>query len=76
MIKNDVRVLSANTVEQDIVEEAVGRDSSGKATKLFYEMVYRFTKNRALDMHVEVAAVKYGGNGKWWSKIVMSGDLK
>ena len=77
MLKNDVRVLSPTTVEQDLVVAILLTDrSTGKQTKTFEETVYRFKKDKPFQLNVEVAKVKYGDNGSWWSKAVLKGDVR
>ena len=77
LLKNDVRVLSPTIVEQDLVVAILLTDrKSGKQSKTFEETVYRFTKDKPFQLGVEVAKVKYGENGSWWSKAILSGVVR
>ncbi|CAN5299284.1 hypothetical protein BH11CYA1_BH11CYA1_22380 [soil metagenome] len=77
LLKNDVRMLAANIAEQDLVVAVLLTDrATGKQTKTFEETVYRFTKDKPFQLSVEVAKVKYGDSGSWWSKAMLKGDVR
>jgi hypothetical protein len=75
LVKNEVKMLSTNVVEQDMVIEKVLIDRLGRQTKTYAEQVYRFTKSRPFELSVQVAEVDYGGDGRWWSKLLLEGDV-
>lgn len=77
LIKNDVRVLAKDVVEQDLVVAIFLTDrKTGKQTKTYEETVYQFTKDKPFQLSVEVAKIKYGENGQWWSKALLKGIVR
>jgi hypothetical protein len=74
--KNEVRMLSSNVVEQDLVIERLLTDRGGKQTNTFVELVYRFTKAQPFELSVQVAEVEYGSDGRWWSKLLLEGEVR
>jgi hypothetical protein len=77
LLKNDVRMLAPTVAEQDLVVAIFLTDrKTGKQTKTYEETVYRFTKDKPFQLSVEVAKVKYGENGSWWSKAVLKGTVR
>lgn len=77
LLKNDVRMLAPTVVEQDLVVAILLTDrKTGKQIKTYEETVYRFTKDKPFQLSVEVAKVKYGENGSWWSKAVLKGTVR
>jgi hypothetical protein len=67
-------MLSSTEVEEDMVIERVLIDRLGKDTKTYIGQVYQFTKERPFELAVQVAEVTYGGDGRWWSKLLLEGE--
>jgi hypothetical protein len=75
LLKNEVKMLSPTVVEQDMVIEKLLTDPRGKQIKKFVEQVFRFTKVGPFELSVQLAEVNYGGDGRWWSKLLLEGDV-
>ena len=73
-LKNQVRQLAPNVLEQDIVAECneIMR-STGQPRKRYEESVLRFTKVNSQQMYVQAAQVVFGQDRKFQQKIVMYG---
>ncbi len=73
-LKNQVRELAPNVLEQQIVAECneIMR-STGQPRKRYEESVLRFTKVNSQQMYVQAAQVVFGGDRKFQQKIVMYG---
>ncbi len=73
-LKNQVRELAPNVLEQQIVAECneIMR-STGQPRKRYEESVLRFTKVNSQQMYVQAAQVVFGGDRRFQQKIVMYG---
>jgi len=73
-LKNQVRQLAPNVLEQQIVAECneIMR-STGQPRKRYEESVLRFTKVNSQQMYVQAAQVVFGQDRKFQQKIVMYG---
>lgn len=73
-LKNQVRQLAPNVLEQDIVAECneIMR-ATGQPRKRYEESVLRFTKVNSQQMYVQAAQVVFGQDRKFQQKIVMYG---
>ncbi len=73
-LKNQVRELAPNVLEQQIVAECneIMR-STGQPRKRYEESVLRFTKVNSQQMYVQAAQVVFGGDRKFQQKIIMYG---
>jgi hypothetical protein len=76
LMKNDVKVLAANTLEQQIVtyDEDVNRQTGKKRTS-YTETVLRFTRINREQLYVQAASVDYDRYGKFEQKVVMYGTI-
>ncbi len=73
-LKNQVRQLAPNVLEQQIVAECneIMR-ATGQPRKRYEESVLRFTKVNSQQMYVQAAQVVFGQDRKFQQKIVMYG---
>jgi len=76
LVKNDVKVLSATTLEQQVItyNQDVNK-STGRRHFNFTENVLRFTKLNRDQLYVQAASVDYDRNGKFESKVVLYGTV-
>jgi hypothetical protein len=75
-LRNQVRELAPNVLEQQIVaEDNEIMRSTGQPRKRYEESVLRFTKVNSQQMYVQAAQVVYGPDRKFQQKIIMYGYM-
>lgn len=73
-LKNTVRQLSGNVLEQQIVAQCnETMKATGQPRVRYEESVLRFTKVNAQQMYVQAAQVVYGADKKFQRKMIMYG---
>ncbi|MBP7576441.1 MAG: hypothetical protein KA794_07020 [Candidatus Obscuribacter sp.] len=73
-LKNQVRQLTPQVIEQDIVaEQNEIMKATGQPRKRYEESVLRFTKVNPQQMYVQCAQVVFGPDRKFQQKIIMYG---
>lgn len=76
VVKNVIRQLSADVVEQQILTQAQDRVAgTGKLNTYYDESVLRFKKLSYDRLYVTAASVKYTNKGKYLSKMIMYGTV-
>ncbi len=76
VMKNNVKVLAANTLEQQIVTYFQDQSRSTGQTRTGYcETVLRFTRLNRDQLYVQAATVDYDRNGTYQDKIVLYGTI-
>lgn len=75
VVKNEIRQLAANVVEEQIVTRNSSVQSSGRAENGYTESVLRFTRQSPTQLYVLAASVDYDGSGKFLRKLIMYGNV-
>ncbi len=73
--KNVLRELAPGVVEEQIITKWVTKTTSGKVNSGYDESVMRFKKLNDAQLYVLLASVKYSSNGRYLSKLIMSGTV-
>lgn len=75
-LKNNVKLLAAGTLEQQIVNYTEDRSRASGQTKYGYcETVVRFTRMSRDQLYVQAASVDYDRSGQFEDKIVLYGTV-
>lgn len=75
VVKNEIRQLAANVVEEQIVTRNASVQSSGRSESGYTESVLRFTRQSPSQMYVLAASVDYDASGKFLRKLIMYGNV-
>lgn len=75
VVKNEIRQLASDVVEEQIVTRNASVQSSGRSEQGYTESVLRFTRQSASQMYVLAASVDYDGSGKFLRKLIMYGNV-
>lgn len=76
LVKNTLRQLAPNVVEQNVVTRDSDRNpKTGKVKQGYSENVVRFTRQSANQLYVQAATVSYRSDGKFQTKIILYGTL-
>ncbi|MGD9682144.1 MAG: hypothetical protein AB7W16_13240 [Candidatus Obscuribacterales bacterium] len=76
VVRNTIRQLSADVVEQQIMTRAQDKvASTGKVNSYFDESVMRFKRLNYGKLYVTAASVKYDSKGRYLSKLIMYGTV-
>ncbi len=76
LMKNTLRQLAADVVEQNVVTRDSDRNPTTGKTKLGYsESVLRFTRQSANRLYVQAATVSYRSDGRFQTKTILYGYL-
>jgi hypothetical protein len=76
VVKNNVKVLAANTLEQQIVTYFQDQNRSTGQTRTGYcETVLRFTRLNRDQLYVQAATVDYDRSGTFQDKVVLYGTI-
>ncbi|MBK9144785.1 MAG: hypothetical protein IPM23_20010 [Candidatus Melainabacteria bacterium] len=76
VVRNTIRQLSADVVEQQIMTRAQDKvASTGKVNTYFDESVMRFKRLNYGKLYVTAASVKYDSKGRYLSKLIMYGTV-
>lgn len=76
VVKNDIRQLAANVVEEQIVTKNNSVQSGGRSESGYTESVLRFTRQSSSQLYVLAASVDYDGSGKFLRKLIMYGYVQ
>lgn len=76
LMKNTLRQLAPDVVEQNVVTRDSDRNPTTGKTKLGYsESVLRFTRQSSNRLYVQAATVSYRSDGRFQTKIILYGYL-
>lgn len=75
VVKNEIRQLASDVVEEQIVTRNSSVQSSGRSEQGYTESVLRFTRQSASQMYVLAASVDYDASGKFLRKLIMYGNV-
>lgn len=73
--KNEIRQLSANVMEQQIITRDTSVMAQGGRREGFTESDIRFTQQSSGAMYVLAASVDYGSRGEFLRKLIMYGNV-
>jgi len=75
VVKNEIRQLAANVLEEQIVTSNRSIQSSGHSEDGYTESVLRFTRQSPTQLYVLAASVDYSASGKFLRKLIMYGNV-
>ncbi len=75
VVKNEIRQLSSNVVEQQIVTRDVSVLKQGGRRDGYTESDIRFTQQSSGALYVLAASVDYGSQGEFLRKLIMYGNV-
>jgi len=75
VVKNEIRQLASDVVEEQIVTRNSSVQSSGRAEQGYTESVLRFTRQSSSQLYVLAASVDYDSSGKFLRKLIMYGNV-
>jgi hypothetical protein len=75
VVKNDIRQLAPEVVEEQIVTRNNSVQQGGKAESGYTESVLRFTRQSSTQLYVLAASVDYDAHGKFLRKLIMYGNV-
>ena len=74
MIKNVLRQLAPNVLEQQVVSQGTEEvKSTGRSHNFYQETVIRFTRTNPQQMYAQVVVVTYGPDRKFLDKVILYG---
>lgn len=75
VVKNEIRQLSSNVVEQQIITRDASVQASGGRREGYTESDIRFTQQSTGNLYVLAASVDYGSRGEFLRKLIMYGNV-
>lgn len=75
VVKNDIRQLAPEVVEEQIITRNNSVQSSGQSESGYTESVLRFTRQSSTQLYVLAASVDYDRSGKFLRKLIMYGNV-
>lgn len=75
VVKNDIRQLAPEVVEEQIVTQNSSVQSGGRSESGYTESVLRFTRQSPTQLYVLAASVDYDRSGKFMRKLIMYGNV-
>lgn len=74
MIKNVLRQLAPNVLEQQVISQGTEEvKSTGRSHNYYQETVIRFTRTNPQQMYAQVVVVTYGPDRKFLDKVILYG---
>lgn len=74
MIKNVLRQLAPNVLEQQVISQGTEEvKSTGRSHNFYQETVIRFTRTNPQQMYAQVVVVTYGPDRKFLDKVILYG---
>lgn len=75
VVKNEIRQLANNVVEQQIITRDASVQASGSRRDGYTESDIRFTQQSTGNLYVLAASVDYGSRGEFLRKLIMYGNV-